>query len=1058
MTSGSFIRASKQRGLDPYKFHLRLLILFSFQSSLLRPDQLRRMELPLKQRDRRPDAFGNLRVLPDELICSILEHLSPSDLGRLSCVSSALYILCNEEPLWMYLCLRDGGQLKYKGSWKRTTLYQQNLCNEIEIGECQRHLQFDGFSSLFLYKRWYRCFTTLDKFTLDTKDIERRNNCALEEINYKIDEKKPILLTEVANTWPARFRWTLDQLLSNYGDVVFRISQRSSKKITMTLKDYVSYIKCQHDEDPLYIFDDKFGEAAPALLQDYCLPRLFQEDFFDLLDYDQRPPFRWLIIGPERSGASWHVDPGLTSAWNTLLCGRKRWALYPPGRVPVGVTVHVSEDDGDVNIESPSSLQWWLDIYPLLADHDKPLECIQFPGETIFVPSGWWHCVLNLDTTIAVTQNFVNTSNFEFVCLDMAPGHVHKGVCRAGLLAIQDSVSGNSKCDEYFPTNLWNYPDMTRREKRLKGFEHVKVQDGHCNSWNSINGLSDAYTNYNQEFSYDINFLSTFLDKEKDHYNTICNPSNIIGERETRAWLYKLWVSKPAMRKLIWKGACLALNVDKWSACLLKICNHNNFPLPIDDENFPVGTGSNPVFLVSNNAIKIFVEGGLSSSLHCLSTELEFYSLLTKLKSPLLNHVPEVIASGLVLIDVCGYSVISWDGRGVPDLTDISCLVNGNNKADEFPFGLLSKIQFELENPGINMCTRIWPYIVCKRCKGDIFTNLRDFLSKTETFHLASFLGEQLRILHLLPLPNNVTDMPTGGKFCDDSVGHYKLHAEDSLKDVDSKDFGSKREWELVIEALNRRRNNIEAQLAQWGDPIPGNLIEKVEKYLPNDVSSLLDTIKDDDGSFKCIRSPTWIHSDIMDDNIHMKQCSPADLLNESSSLKNLSVNGLNNTCNQADSSSTMNAIKDFSEGKDVVMVNRILDSCNGEVNLRRWCPSHLLDFSNLSMGDPLFDLIPIYLDVFRGEVCLLKRLLESYNLPLITTTTLNHDGLFFETAKIDKYKRLSYRAMCYCILHEDNVLGAIFSLWKELRTAKSWEEVEEAVWGELNNYQHSPI
>jgi hypothetical protein len=68
----------------------------------------------------------------------------------------------------------------------------------------------------------------------------------------------------------------------------------------------------------------QFGESAPALLDDYSVPYLFQEDFFYVLDYDQRPAFRWLIIGPERSGASWHVDPGLTSAWNTLLCGRKR--------------------------------------------------------------------------------------------------------------------------------------------------------------------------------------------------------------------------------------------------------------------------------------------------------------------------------------------------------------------------------------------------------------------------------------------------------------------------------------------------------------------------------------------------------------------------------------------------------------------------------------------------------------------------------------------------------------------------------------------------------------
>ncbi|KAK3016296.1 hypothetical protein RJ639_007616 [Escallonia herrerae] len=864
-------------------------------------------------------------------------------------------------------------------------------------------LPFAGFYSLYLYRRLYRCHTTLDGFAFDYGNVKREKDLSLEEFQHEYDGQRPVLISGLADNWRARHTWTPEQLLLNYGDTAFRISQRSSAKITMKLKDYVSYIQMQHDEDPLYIFDETFGEAEPGLPKDYSVPHLFCEDFFDVLDRDQRPPYRWLIIGPERSGASWHVDPALTSAWNTLLCGRKRWALYPPGRVPLGVMVHVNEEDGDVNIDTPSSLQWWLDYYPLLADEDKPIECTQLPGETIYVPSGWWHCVLNLETTVAVTQNFVSPKNFEFVCLDMAPGYRHKGVCRAGLLALDDDNIEDAKYNAFSETDKLSCSELTRKEKRVricKPQEDMDCEYGTC-------GASKSHNRHHPEFSYDINFLARFLDKDRDHYNALWSSSNCIGQREMREWLWKLWLGKQGIRDLIWKGACLALNAGKWSECMGEICAFHELPLPRDDEKLPVGTGSNPVYLVADNVVKIYVEGGLEASLYALGTELEFYSLLYEFNSPLQKYIPAVLASGFMFFANGSYTVVPWDGKGVLDVISKSDLILGNCKGVDFPFGIWNKKQFEYrkaemsscESVSSGGCSKIWPYIVTKRCKGKIFAELRDTLSFEDVLNLASFLGELLRNLHILPFPP-LRKSP----FVDNHAGF--------LEDV-ANSISIPAEWEVYVKTLNMKKKDVSSRLTKWGDPIPSLLIERVYDYIPDDFAKMLDMFKDDNGLLKVRKPCCWIHSDIMDDNIHMDQCQVS--------------------CGSGDA--------------ELVDSNSLNGPSDSEV-IKSWHLSHILDFSNLSIGDPISDLIPLHLDIFRGDPRLLKRFLENYKLPLVSSIS-QHEPL----KKEKKFGRVSYLAMCYCILHEDNVLGAIFSLWKELREAKSWEEVEETVWGDLNEY-----
>lgn len=96
-------------------------------------------------------------------------------------------------------------------------------------------------------------------------------------------------------------------------------------------------------------------------------------------------------------GASWHVDPAGTSAWNITIEGRKRWALYPPHIFPPGLSVSRTGNNGHQSLyntdildnakDSATSLFWFLEVYPQLPPEMRPLEIIQEPGQTIFIPS-----------------------------------------------------------------------------------------------------------------------------------------------------------------------------------------------------------------------------------------------------------------------------------------------------------------------------------------------------------------------------------------------------------------------------------------------------------------------------------------------------------------------------------------------------------------------------------------------------------------------------------------------------------------------------------------------
>lgn len=141
-------------------------------------------------------------------------------------------------------------------------------------------------------------------------------------------------------------------------------------------------------------------------------------------------------------------------------------------------------------------LTHWNDHVKERTNPDKskrPLECTVGPGDILFVPHGWWHCVLNLDDgmSIALTQNYVSSSNLPDVLRFLKTRPQQISGCRDRREAIQpDAILG------IFQKKLRDSrPDL------LKECLAVADEGWQCNAWTDALKNEDSVTENKPKFS-----------------------------------------------------------------------------------------------------------------------------------------------------------------------------------------------------------------------------------------------------------------------------------------------------------------------------------------------------------------------------------------------------------------------------------------------------------------------------------------------------------------------------------------------------------------------------
>jgi hypothetical protein len=242
--------------------------------------------------------------------------------------------------------------------------------------------------------------------------VPRRAGVSREEfLECHYAASKPVILTDVMKDWRAVNCWTPEYLKAKCGDVEVQVMtgrdgdpnyevNMENHKTKMLFREFVDKVFSGAKTNDCYITGNNHfleNNRVHSLLDDMnAFPEYLNPEI---------PGFTFFWFGPAGTVTQPHHDE-----LNILMCqvlGRKEITLISPDQTPLVYN----------NLGVYSEVDWNTpdyERYPLFQKVES-MNVSLLPGESLFIPVGWWHHVQSVEPSLSISfSNFVFPNEFQY--------------------------------------------------------------------------------------------------------------------------------------------------------------------------------------------------------------------------------------------------------------------------------------------------------------------------------------------------------------------------------------------------------------------------------------------------------------------------------------------------------------------------------------------------------------------------------------------------------------------------------------------------------------------